>query len=142
VTGTVGTFLWVFGAGPAGGITITGGMSTPSLPAGSTLLTGQIESATVTASSGDFKVAISSFVNSINPTLAAFFGVSATGWSGDFNLGFEASGAAPSRFTSSSVSSGDVITSAPEPTGLALGAIGLGSMLFAVHVQRRKARLA
>jgi hypothetical protein len=127
---------WDFGAGAPGGITIKGGIASLGIAGGSTLLTGQIESASVVASTGNFKVAISDFVNIVNPTLAAFYGNPSTGWSGNFNIGFSAPGTSPGTFTSTGVSSGDVITSIPEPSSFVLGCIALGTIGYGLR--RRK----
>ncbi len=129
-TGNVGTSEWVFGAGPAGGLTITGGISSLGLANGSTLLSGTIKSASVVASGSTFKVGISVFLNTVNSTLASYYGLqggSGASWTGIYNIGFNATGSAPSSFSSSSVGSGTVDTNpiVPEPSSLVIAGLAL-----------------
>jgi PEP-CTERM motif len=142
-TGNVGTSEWVFGAGPAGGLTITGGISSLGLANGSTLLSGTIESVSVIAAGSTFKVGIAAFLNTINSTLASHYGFqggSGASWTGVYNIGFNAKGSAPGSFSSSSVQSGGVDTSpiVPEPSSLVIAGLGaLGMIAFGLW--RRKA---
>jgi hypothetical protein len=135
---TTSPATWSFGGGGANSILITGGMSTPSIPGGTTLLSGTVESATVTEGGGNFKVAVAAFFNTINSTLAGYYGVPTTGWSGNFNIGFNAAGTPPGAFSSTNVSSGDVITSVPEPSSLAIAGLGALGMI-GVGLRRRTA---
>jgi hypothetical protein len=141
-TSSVGTSEWIFGAGGSGSMTITGGISGLGLANGSTLLTGQIESVDVIASGSTFKVAISTFVDTVNSTLASAYGVPGgdTAWSGNLNFGFVATGLAPGPFSSSAVTSGNVVTSpvlASEPSSLMT--VGLGALaMIGFGLGRRK----
>ncbi len=100
-TGNVGTNEWDFGAGAAGGITITGGISSLGIADGSTLLSGTIESAKAFVAAGTFKVGISAFFANVNDTLASSYGLSGGAtWSGNFNITFNADGLAPDSFSS------------------------------------------
>jgi hypothetical protein len=137
-TGTSGG-EWVFGMGAPGSITITG--SGPGIGSG-VLLTGRILEADVTGSKKNFHVAIGAFVNTISSALAAYFGVPAgpgMPWSGNLNIGFTTSGKpiAPGTFNSINVSSGDVITSIPEPSSLAIAGLG-GVGLIGYGLRRRR----
>jgi hypothetical protein len=144
LTGSTAT-SWSFGAGPAGALTITGGIAGLGIAAGSTLLSGTIQSATVTSGGGNnFEVAISLFSNTVNSTLAAFYGLQGGSfpWSGNFNIGFQTSSAAtpPGAFSTSpsgAVKSGDVITTpVPEPSTMAIA--GLGAIGFIGFGLRRR----
>lgn len=132
---------WDFGAGPSGGIKITGGVSALGIALGTQLLTGQIEASNVSRVGGTFKVAIAMFVDHVNAVLASHYGLlggSTYLWSGDFNVGFHAPGTAPGAFASTNVTSGDVLTSpVPEPSTMAIA--GLGALgLIGFGLRRRK----
>jgi hypothetical protein len=133
LTGTTAN-SWTFGGGAGSSISIVGGVdfpgATPDIPA-TTLMSGTFGNATVTTlGSGGFSIVGSSFFNTGNATLEGFYGV-ASGYllGGNFNIGLIASGAPPGAFTSSSVLSGDLVSTAPEPGTLLLlgsGLVGLG----------------
>jgi len=141
-TSGASTGSWTWGTGAAGSLTITGGMSTPSIPGGTQLVTGQIESVVVTASGNNFDVAIAVILNTVNSTLASYYGLtggSGTSYSGNFNIGFHATGSPPSSFSSYQVNSGDVITSpVPEPSTMAIAGLGALGMI-GYGLRRRKA---
>lgn len=118
--------LWEFkGGGP---ITISGddGLG----PGNRTLLSGTILAATVVAplAGGTFKVAVAAFFNTVDPVLAAYYGLPDEGerYTGTFNLQFNAVTQPDKSFTSSVVLSGDITTSpAPEPGTLALAGVAV-----------------
>src|SRR5262249_39956196 len=109
--GSSGPGNWQFGVGPNNGITITRAVPGAGIASSTTLLQGTILSATVTSGAGNFKVAVDAFINTINSTLASYYGVPVSA-TGNFNIGFSAPGTAPSPFSSTSVTSGDVISNA------------------------------
>lgn len=128
LTGTVGTSIWLFGGG--GPITITGAIPTiPGLAASTTLLSGTVSSATVVNSDGVSKVSVVAFLNTVNASLASFYGLTGgptAGYFGTVNLSFAASGLAPGTFTSTSIDSGDIVTRpVPEPATMAMTLTGL-----------------
>ncbi|QEH35037.1 hypothetical protein OJF2_35820 [Aquisphaera giovannonii] len=115
---------WAFGAG--GSISIT--TTSPILPGASDLLlSGTLKSVDVELGSGVFKVVIASYVNTVDSTLASYFGVApGSSWEGDLNLSFRAKGLPPGGFESSRILSGDVTTGAvPEPSSVLMGGIGV-----------------
>ncbi|MGC8641282.1 MAG: PEP-CTERM sorting domain-containing protein [Isosphaeraceae bacterium] len=125
---------WDFGGG--GPITITA----TSPFGGGALLSGTITNAQVTGSGGTYHVAIAAFFNTISSGVASYFGVPTSGWSGNLSISFNTSNAvtAPGTFTSSSVRSGDVTTSVPEPSTMAIA--GLGALgLIGYGLRRRRA---
>jgi hypothetical protein len=137
--GSSGPGDWQFGVGPANGITITGAVPGAGIPSSTTLLQGTILSATVTAGGGNFKVAVDAFINTLNSTLASYYGVP-TDAAGNFNIGFFAPGSAPNGFSSTIVSSGDVISAAvPAPGFLVLLCSGSAVSLFGYAWRRAKA---
>jgi hypothetical protein len=144
LTGSTPT-TWTFGAGPSGAMTIAGGIAGLGIAAGTNLLSGTIQSATVTSGGGNnFNVAVSLFSNTVNATLAAFYGLTggSAPWSGNFNIGFTTSSSAtpPGAFSTSPnglVQSGDVTTSpVPEPSTMAIA--GLGAIGFIGFGLRRR----
>jgi hypothetical protein len=137
--GSSGPGNWQFGVGPVDGITITGAVPGAGIAWSTTLLHGTILSASVTAGSGNFKVAVDAFIDTIDATLASYYGVLANA-TGNFNIGFQAPGTAPSAFSSTSVTSGDVISTAvPAPGFLVLLCSGGAASLFGYAWRRAKA---
>jgi PEP-CTERM motif len=135
-----GQTIWNFSGG--GTVTLTGGMSTPSLASGTTLLSGTIASVTVIETSTGYSVSIAAFYNTVNTALSGHYGVSDPTWGGTMNIGFMASPNGSGGFTTSNggfVGSGDVTTTAaPEPSSLAIAGIGALS-LIGYGLRRRKA---
>ncbi len=131
---STGSWTWAGG----GTITIMGGVPvqgtfTTGIPNGTILLSGTFESAQVIYISPTFaKVVVSGFVDVKDATLAGYFGLPSTGYSGILNLGFNTSGIPPGDFTSSSIGSGNVINNPlPEPGTLPLlgaGLVGIGGL--------------
>jgi len=133
-----GTTSWNFGAGGANSITIKG--AADGLPAGTTLLSGMIESATMTSTG----VTIAVFINTVNATIASYFGLSggpSNLYTGTLNLSVTTTLPTPgqsSTFTATS-GSGDVRTTpVPEPSTMAF--VGLGALgMIGYGLRRRKA---
>jgi hypothetical protein len=127
---------WEFGVGPANSITITGAVPGASIPPSTTLLQGTVLSAKVDVTSG--MVALGAFINTIDPTLAAYYGLLTPG-GGGFNIRFLASAIAPNAFTSTTVASGDVLSTAvPAPGFLALLCSGSVASVFGYAWRRAK----
>jgi hypothetical protein len=123
---------WYFGAGPIGGLSITGGISSLGIAAGTTLLSGTISSASVQDVGNVFQVSVAVFFNTVNTTLANSYGLPGGSfpWGGTFALvstGLTAS--PPSGFTVNRVDSGNVVTTVPEPSSLAIAGIGAAGLL-------------
>lgn len=138
-TGSSGSGNWQFGVGPVNGITITGAVPGAGIGSSTTLLQGTILSASVTAGAGNFKVAVDAFINTIDPTLASYYGVLVNA-AGSFNIGFQAPGTAPGAFSSTRVTSGDVLSTAvPAPGFLVLLCSGGAASLFGYAWRRAKA---
>jgi len=143
-SGTAGAWSWTGTAGNY--ITITGGVAgtTPPLGAGSTLLSGTISHASVQNVSGTIYADLTAFVDTVNATLASFYGLTGgpgVGWIGSVTLDIELSGnpAAGSTFSTTNIGSGDTFTNpVPEPSSLAIAGLGaLGMIGFGLR--RRKA---
>lgn len=136
-TGSIGGD-WEFGTGPVDALTIVGAVPGAGLSSSTTLLRGTILSAKVDMIHGDLKVALAAFVNTINATLAAYYGVPTVG-EGGFNISFNARATAPNGFSSSNVHSGDVLSTAvPAPGSLVLLCSGgAASLLGAVWRRKR-----
>ncbi len=126
---------WNFGAG--GTITITGGMQFSGggsdIPAGSTLLSGQFDSANVIYF-GDptVRIAGASFSDTKHSNILSFYGLTpGATLDGGFNIGFNTTGVPPGAFTSSQVLDGHVVNQlAASPVPLPAAALLFGSGLF------------
>ena len=125
---------WTFGGGESSSIILTGGVDLDGggigagdIPEGTTLFTGTFGSATVLLLSGEFRIAGSSFGDTKDADLAAYFGLGdVVDWSGNLNISFNASGSPPDGFTSSEILSGDITnTPVPEPGTMMLLGSGL-----------------
>ena len=134
---------WNFGGGAGSSLTLTGGISSLGIAAGTTLLTGSWGTAAVFSLGNNFNIAGATFFDYVDPTLATYFGEPfASAWNGNFNISFAALGSPPGGFASSQVFSGDVVTDAPattvpEPGSVALLALGLLGVA-ALSASRRK----
>ncbi len=123
-----------------GSISITGGIAALGIAPGTTLLTGSFTGDSFVKSLGtnDLDVQGGAFINVVNPTLAAYFGlpVGSTVYSGGLATLFEAPSTANGGFASVDLSSGSVSTApVPEPTTFAVFAIMAGGGLL--YAQRR-----
>jgi hypothetical protein len=134
------TGTWMFS--PGGNISITGGVSSLSLPAGTTLLSGTLVSATVTPVQGSntLLVALGAFVNSINSAILNFYGISGNPQVGNFNLSFTvAADTTPGGLFNGTIGSGDVQGTVPAPGFLVLLCSGgAASLLGCVWRRGRK----
>ncbi|MCX5806527.1 MAG: hypothetical protein NT010_10750 [Proteobacteria bacterium] len=126
---------WSWGSG--GSITITGGVKNPDgsqlLPIGAMLMSGSFNSAEVVPSGPRFKVAVSEFSDTKNPTLVSYFGFDTnSAWAGNFDISFSTLRGViiGDFFNSTSVWSGDVYNAlVPIPPPILLlgaGLIGIG----------------
>jgi hypothetical protein len=131
-----GVTTYNFGAGSSGSISIVGGISSlgitnsPSNP----LLTGQIEGVQVTPYAGGlYTVSIAMFIDTVNSTLAGYFGLTggSAPWSGNFNISFSSTTNTGFSDAGGVLWGGDVVTSplTPEPSSLLLAGFGALGML-------------
>ena len=130
---------WNFGGGAPSWIQIVGTFNGYT----GTLLSGTFASASVQAAGNVFKVAIASFVNTVNPAVSSFFGLQSGPYAGNFNIGFTATANAPGSFQSTGirgapgVQSGNLTTNpVPEPISIVL----LGTVLLGCTVLARRKR--
>ena len=131
---------WNFGGG--GTISIVGGVSAAGIAAGSTLLSGTFDSATVFDIGGgtfDFKITGASFFDTKHPDLLAYFGMPLGDYLGGMNISFNMIGSPSlgSAFNSDILLSGDIVNS-PVPVPAAVWLFGSG-LIGLVGVARRRA---
>jgi len=136
-----GAWQWVGTSGNF--ITITGIVASQGTfvgPTSSALLTGTIETASVQVNGGTNKVVLSVFVDTVDATLASYFGLpgGSAPWQGSLNLSFQVAATLGSAFSTTNVGSGDAITNpVPEPSTMAIA--GLGALgLIGYGLRRRK----
>ena len=137
---------WNFGSG--GTITITGGIdfpdATPDIAAGSTLLEGTFNNATVIdlgSGSFEFQIAGGSFSDTKHPELLAFYGLPDIGYAGGLNISFSTTANADDPFTSNQILSGDVTNQpvpVPAPEAVWLFGSGLLGLVGLVGIARRR----
>jgi hypothetical protein len=131
---------WFFGGG--GTITLKGGVDLNNdgdytdpedIPVGSTLFSGQFNTATVTTFDGQ-KLLGALFTDTKIEKLTSYYGLPGgpTNFYGGFiNLSFDAVGSPPAAFTDTDLLSGDITNKIPEPTALILFGSGLlGAALY------------
>jgi hypothetical protein len=128
---------WNFAGG--GSFTLTGAVPTLSLAPGTLLMSGTFTGATVSGGGTTLLVDISTFIDTKNPVLSAFYEGTPVppSWSGGTNVGFDLAAPAtpPGAFSSAIVTSGDIQNSpVPEPASLFL----MGSGLLALGIVLRK----
>jgi hypothetical protein len=123
----VNTGGWDF-AGP-GSITIVGGVPAAGIGAGSLLLNGTFNSASVFDVGGgtfNFKITGASFFDTKHPDLLAYFGLPDVGYNGALNISFSTISSMGSSFTSDQIFSGDIVNQpVPIPAAVWLFASGL-----------------
>jgi len=133
------TTLWNFtGGGP---ITISGTLTTPADTG--TQLSGSITSASVQNVGGVLDLSVALFINSIDATLASYLGVPTNGWTGFLHIDFtpatiNTNPATGTAFASTKAGSGDIVTTIPEPSSLAIAGLGALGMI-GYGLRRRKA---
>jgi len=140
---------WTWGGGT---ITVLGGVDSPalSIPDGTTLLSGHIETALVFCFGGSFKIAGAAFFATLNADLLEFYGLpyvlpngETFPYAGNLNLSFDALCTVPSvGFTSRRMFSGDIVNNAhvPEPLGMVLMGAGLLTWGLVRKMRRRWGR--
>ncbi len=133
---------WTFAGG--GFIEIRGGvdfLDAPDIPAGSLLLSGTFNEATVVMTNTSFKVAIVDFNDEKHPGLLEYFGLPGNmPYSGSMNLSFNTFATPPDGFVSDGVLSGDLVNHVlvPSPVAASMGLATLVSMGAVGFVRRRR----
>lgn len=131
------TTAWNFGGG--GTITVMGGTSGLLNLARTTLLTGAWTGASVTGFGSTFNITGGAFVDTKDAALLAFYGISTSqALFGGLNMGFFTPVAVtpPRAFTSSTVTSGDLVNQVSEPPILAF--VGMALVGLGVWSRRRQ----
>jgi hypothetical protein len=137
-TSGASTGTWTWGAGAATSLTVTG---TDGAVSG-TLLSGMILNAAVGSCGGVTCVEVNTFINTVNPALAAVLGYTApspNSWTGSSSLEIVLSASPGSSFslTNTNIGSGDLGTTpvVPEPSSLLL--LGSGLLGFASLARKK-----
>jgi hypothetical protein len=134
---------WYFDGGPLTTIKITGGISTPSIPAGSTLLTGQFDDAVVLHIGGpnNNNIVGADFSDAVYSSLLSYFGLTGVlSAGGNLNIDFNTATpiTPPNLFTSSQILGGNVTNTYVPITASSLllgsGLLGMAALGF----RRRK----
>ncbi|MBI1791142.1 MAG: PEP-CTERM sorting domain-containing protein [Acidobacteria bacterium] len=136
-----GSWSW----GPVGTISLVGGidlnnngiLDAGDVPANTTIFSGQFGFAVVQSIPGVFNIIGAGFVDQKNTILTNYFGLPNGPnifYAGGFNLSFTAPAAAGQAFTSSSVLSGDIANTIPEPSTVVL----MGTCLLGVAALLRR----
>jgi hypothetical protein len=138
------TTEWDFG--PGGSLELDGGISTLGIAPGTKLITGTFSNQSFVKSlgAGDLHVQGGAFVNVVDPTLAAYYGLPTGGtmYLGGLATLFAAPSASITGFSSTSVTSGSLTTQpVPEPGSLlVLAALSAGGLALR-HRRRNRARV-
>jgi hypothetical protein len=146
-TGAATAGTWNFG--PGGSITIVGGVDLNNngildggdVPANTTLLSGTLNGAMIIVVSNQLRIAGAAFVDVKDADLAAFYGLPGgpgVPYAGGFNLGFLSTVASPNAFSSSQVTSGDIVNMPVDlPSSLLLLGSGLVGFAYLTARSRR-----
>ena len=125
---------WHFGSG--------GSISIVDTTKSETFLIGSFTAAEVDKFGTSFNVAIAGFTDCKTTdlfTLLGLTGLSTTGWDGNMNLSFTASGRPGNSFCSYAIGSGDVVNNSPVPLPPSMLLLGSGLLGLVALRGRRKA---